>query len=94
MVFYRSLLLGPDFAYSWNNKSGKKFQSKKDQVRMKLALMAHNIYCKYFKNADMTPHGSIATLHKISKILNKSLLLNEVRLKKMLYLEARIIIVS
>ncbi|XP_047133370.1 E3 ubiquitin-protein ligase HECTD1 isoform X2 [Hydra vulgaris] len=76
-TFTAETSLGPDFAYSWNNKSGKRFQSKKAQTRMKLVLMAHNIYCKYFKNADMTPHGSIATLNKISKILNDSLMLNE-----------------
>lgn len=71
--------LGPDFAFSWNGKPGKKFQSKKEQIRQKLSTWAHSLYCKYFKDADMTPHGAMATLHKISETLNTCASSNEVK---------------
>ena len=40
--------------------------------------MAHGLYCKYFKDADLTPHGSMAVLHKISETLNMCVQPNEV----------------
>ena len=62
--------IGPDFAFSWSGKPGKKFQSRKDQVRQKLSSLANSIYCKFFKDADLTPHGAMATLIQISKTIN------------------------
>lgn len=76
-TFTAETSLGPDFAFSWNGKPGKKFQSKKEQIRQKLSTWAHSLYCKYFKDADMTPHGAMATLHKISETLNTCASSNE-----------------
>ena len=72
------LIEGPDFAFSWTGKPGKKFQSRKDQVKQKLSSLANSIYCKYFKDADLTPHGSMATLIQISKTINSCVNPNEV----------------
>lgn len=69
-TFTAETSLGPDFAFSWSGKSGKKFQSKKEQIRIKLSSLARTIYCKYFKDADLTPHGSMASLVKISETLS------------------------
>ncbi|XP_066922502.1 E3 ubiquitin-protein ligase HECTD1-like [Clytia hemisphaerica] len=76
-TFTAEISLGPDFAFSWSGKQGKKFQSRKDQVRQKLSSLANSIYCKYFKDADLTPHGSMATLIQISKTLNDCVNPNE-----------------
>ena len=73
------MIKGPDFAFSWTGKPGKKFQSRKDQVRQKLSSLANSIYCKYFKDADLTPHGSMATLIQLSKTINSCVSPNEVR---------------
>lgn len=69
-TFTAEISLGPDFAFSWSGKQGKKFQSRKDQIRQKLSSLANSIYCKYFKDADLTPHGTMATLIQISKTIN------------------------
>jgi E3 ubiquitin-protein ligase HECTD1 len=76
-TFTAETSLGPDFAFSWSGKPGKKFQSKKEQIRIKLSSLARTIYCKYFKDADLTPHGSMASLVRISGVLNTCISPNE-----------------
>ena len=78
--FLFHMFSGADFAYSWNGKPGRKYQSKKDQIKQNLATVARNLYCKYFKDVDLTPHGSMATLHKISEVLSRHAQHSEVSL--------------
>ena len=68
----------PDFGSSWNGKPGRKYQTKKEQIKQKLASLAKCIYRKYFKEADLTPHGSMKKLNMISETLENAAKSHEV----------------
>ncbi len=62
--------LGPDFAATWSGKPGRRYQSKKEQVRRKIGLLAHDINRKYFEEALSGNYGAMGKLREISTMLD------------------------
>ena len=63
---------GADFATTWSGKPGRKYQSKKEQLKQRLSVTAHDIYQKYFKEAEHGTYGAMGKLREISQGLNEA----------------------
>jgi len=71
-TFTAETSLGPDFAATWSGKPGRKYQSKKEQLRQKVGLFAHEMYSKYFKEAALGSYGAMGKLRAISSSLDNA----------------------
>lgn len=66
------LHLGPDFAATWSGRPGRKYQSKKEQLKQKVGSFAHEIHSKYFKEAALGSYGAMGKLRDISTALDNA----------------------
>eukprot|EP00794_Sanderia_malayensis_P020162 gene20162-22137_t len=69
-TFTAETSLGPDFAATWSGKPGRRYQSKKDQIRRKIGILAHDINAKYFEEAVSGTYGAMGKLREISTMLD------------------------